>query len=96
MKWFPFDSQRLEIVFEVPGFDRDEIVLESAPTAAGEVLASTVRIPQWTITGAGTSVRDGSLSYAAHVPFSSGSAAGRRPGARATVTCEFRRHTGDE
>ncbi len=64
MKWFPFDSQRLEIVFEVLGFDRNEIVLESASTAAGEVLANTARIPQWTITGAGTSVREGSLSYA--------------------------------
>ena len=29
MRWFPFDSHRLEAVFVVLGFDRDEVRLEA-------------------------------------------------------------------
>jgi hypothetical protein len=63
MRRFPFDGQRLEAVFEVLGFDRDEVLLQVESDAARS-LASEVRIPQWTITGASVSVRDRSASYA--------------------------------
>ena len=50
MSRFPFDGHRLEAVFEVLGFDRDEVLLQVESDAASS-LASDVRIPQWTITG---------------------------------------------
>jgi hypothetical protein len=62
MRWFPFDSHRLEAVFGVLGFDRDEILLQAESASEGSLLDSTVRIPQWTITGAGTQIRDRSAS----------------------------------
>jgi hypothetical protein len=64
MRWFPFDNHRLEAVFEVLGFDRDEILLQAESASEGSLLESTVRIPQWTITGSSTSIRDRSASYA--------------------------------
>jgi hypothetical protein len=63
MRRFPFDGQRLEAVFAVLGFDRDEVLLQVESDAASSV-ASDVRIPQWTITGVSVSVRDRSASYA--------------------------------
>jgi len=63
MKRYPLDRQRLEAVFEVLGFDRDEVLLQVESDAANS-LASEVRIPQWTITGASASVRDRLESYA--------------------------------
>lgn len=63
MSRFPFDGHRLEAVFEVLGFDKDEVVLKVDSDAASS-LASEVRVPQWTITGASLSVRDRSASYA--------------------------------
>jgi len=64
MRWFPFDNHRLEAVFEVLGFDRDEIVLQAESGSEGSLLDSTVAIPQWAITGSGTSIRERSTSYA--------------------------------
>ena len=63
MSRFPFDGQRLEAVFEVLGFDRDEVLLHVESDATSSV-ASNVRVPQWTITGASVSVRDRAASYA--------------------------------
>ena len=62
MRWFPFDDHRLEAVFEVLGFDQDEVLLEAESASEGSLLDSTVRIPQWTITGASTQIRDRSAS----------------------------------
>src|SRR5262245_14766230 len=50
MRRFPFDRQRLEAVFEVLGFDKDEVVLKVESDGAGSS-ASSVRVPQWTVTG---------------------------------------------
>ena len=58
MRWFPFDSHRLEAVFEVLGFDRDEILLQAESASGGSLLNGTLRMPQWTITGSGTSIQD--------------------------------------
>jgi hypothetical protein len=63
MKRFPFDKQRLEAVFEVLGFDKDEVVLQVQSDGASP-LASEVRVPQWTVTGVSASVRDRPASYA--------------------------------
>jgi len=63
MKRYPLDSQRLEAVFEVLGFDRNEVLLQVESDAASS-LVSEVRIPQWTITGASASVRDRPESFA--------------------------------
>ena len=71
MRRFPFDGQRLEAVFEVLGFDRDEVLLQVESDAAPS-FASEVRIPpQWTVTKASQSVRDRSASYAARRAVSS-------------------------
>jgi hypothetical protein len=63
MRRFPFDRHRLEAIFEVLGFDKDEVLLQVESDAAGS-LASEVRVPQWTVTGVGASVRDRPASYA--------------------------------
>lgn len=63
MSRFPFDGHRLQAVFEVLGFGRDEVLLQVESDAASS-LASDVRIPQWIITGVSVSVRDRSASYA--------------------------------
>ncbi len=53
---FPLDRHRLEAIFQVLGFDRDEVVLEAAARdGAAAELAQTV--PQWTITGLGVTSR---------------------------------------
>jgi hypothetical protein len=54
---FPFDRHRLEAIFEVLGFDRDEVVLQVESDAAAPA-TSGVRVPQWTITGSQLSIRD--------------------------------------
>ena len=63
MSRFPFDGHRLEAVFEVLGFDRDEVLLQVESDATSSV-ASNVRVPQWTVTGVSVSVRDRAASYA--------------------------------
>ena len=63
MRRFPFDGHRLEAVFEVLGFDRDEVLLHVESEGAS-ALASDVRLPQWTVTGARASVRERAASYA--------------------------------
>lgn len=63
MRRYPLDRQRLKVVFEVLGFDRDEVMFQVEPDTAS-FLAREVRIPQWSITGASTSVRDRPESYA--------------------------------
>ncbi len=70
MHRYPLDRQRLEAVFEVLGFDRDEVLLQVESGTANS-LASEVQIPQWTITGASASVRDRPESFAGHLGVSS-------------------------
>jgi hypothetical protein len=60
---FPFDGHRLEAVFEVLGFDKDEVVLQVGSTAAS-FLPSEVRVPQWTVKSVSLSARDRSASHA--------------------------------
>ena len=57
MRRFPFDGHRLEAVFDVLGFDREEVLLQVESEAAS-AFARDVRLPQWTITGVSMSVQD--------------------------------------
>lgn len=47
---FPLDSHRLEAIFQVLGFDRNDIRLEAA-AAGGDLAGIAHTVPQWTITG---------------------------------------------
>jgi len=55
MTRFPFDAHRLEAVFEVPGFGPHEVVLRADAAA---VSGGTFRVPGWTVTALGTSIRE--------------------------------------
>lgn len=46
LRRLPFDSQYLQLIFEVLGFDRDEVVLE--PHSSGATMdAGSIRVPEW-------------------------------------------------
>jgi hypothetical protein len=66
LRRYPFDRQRLDAVFEVLGFDTDEVALEAVPdaTGSGENADRSVRIPQWSLEGVSTSIRDRHVAYA--------------------------------
>ena len=53
MRRYPFDSQRLEAVFELIGFNRDEVTLQAGPGAADR----QIRVSQWDLRGVETAVR---------------------------------------
>lgn len=63
MRRYPFDGHHLEAIFEVLGFDKDEVVLQVDSDAAS-LSTREIRIPQWSTTGASLSVRDSSASHA--------------------------------
>jgi neurotransmitter-gated ion-channel len=54
LRRFPFDKQRLEAVFEVLGFDKNEVTLVAGTKSSG----GEIRIPQWRILGVTTSTRN--------------------------------------
>jgi len=60
---FPFDGHRLEAIFEVLGFDKDEVLLQVDSDKASS-LASEIRVPQWFVKGVSASIRDFPASYA--------------------------------
>lgn len=53
MRRYPFDSQGLEAVFELIGFNEGEVVLEAGPGAADR----PIRVSQWDLSKIETSVR---------------------------------------
>ena len=53
MRRYPFDSQRLEAVFELIGFDRDQVTLEAGTGAADR----EIRVSQWNLRKIETAVR---------------------------------------
>ena len=63
MRWFPFDSHRLEVEFEVLGFDREEVRLQVHPELESLPPAQTVDIPQWSVLRIDSSIRDRPLAY---------------------------------
>ena len=62
LRRFPFDTQRLYVVFEVLGFDNNEVRLETEPGIA--ILDEGIEIPQWSIMGATASIHDRIAPYA--------------------------------
>ena len=67
MMRFPIDEQRLGAVFEVLGFDRDEVRLEVDPAAARSNTAippGGIQIPQWIVTGSELTSRERAAAYA--------------------------------
>ncbi|MCB1854309.1 MAG: hypothetical protein KDI05_05505 [Halieaceae bacterium] len=64
MRLFPFDSHRLEAVFEILGFDRDEVRFELAAGAENTFLESGASLPHWAVTGLTITTRDGPSAYA--------------------------------
>lgn len=62
LRRYPFDKQRLEAVFEVLGFDHNEVVLKVDPRAP--VSAGKLWVPQWIIAGVSMSVRSHAASHA--------------------------------
>lgn len=63
MRRFPFDEHRLEIVFEVLGFDDTEVVFEAEP-AGHDALDKAIQIPEWSITDLSSATRQRPVSYA--------------------------------
>ncbi len=63
LRRIPFDSQRLDAVFEVFGFDTSEVRIEALPISNKD-LGSQVNLPQWTVTGLDLSTRSIDASYA--------------------------------
>jgi hypothetical protein len=53
MRRYPFDSQRLEAVFELIGFNKGEVVLEAGPGAADR----SINVSQWNLREIETAVR---------------------------------------
>ncbi len=59
----PFDSQRLEAVFEVLGFDTSTVQFE-AETISPLTDSQRIQIPQWTLTNCNASIRERTVTYA--------------------------------
>jgi hypothetical protein len=63
LRRFPFDRHRVEMIFEVLGFDASEVVMQVAE--GHETLATDhIRVPQWLVEGATLSTRERQASSA--------------------------------
>lgn len=63
MRRYPFDTQRLEAIFEVLGFDVDEVILEAA-AQTGQTRDHEVKVPQWAVGSIDMRQSDRRVSYA--------------------------------
>jgi len=65
LRRYPLDSQRLEAVFEVLGFDSNEVVLRVGPGSGDGVLNldPLFRMPQWYLTGINSSIGTRNTSF---------------------------------
>jgi len=57
MRLYPFDKHRIEAVFELLGFDRDEVRFETVGDTDDTVLESDAGLPHWKVTRLGLSTR---------------------------------------
>lgn len=63
LRRFPFDRHRVEMIFEVLGFDASEVVMQVAEDHA--ILSTDhIRVPQWSVEGATLSTRERQASSA--------------------------------
>ncbi len=70
MRKYPFDHQRLEVVFQILGFDNGEVVLQTEPKSVS-VDPTIIRLPQWALEGGGASIRTMGAPYAGTLGVSS-------------------------
>ena len=57
LRKFPFDRHRLEAVFEILGFDKEEVIFKVKSDTA-RLITRKARVPEWVVTGYSLSVRD--------------------------------------
>ena len=62
MRLYPFDRHRLQAVFEVLGYDKDEVQLR-LPSLLEHGPTSDYRVPQWRVRDVDMSIRDRQASY---------------------------------
>jgi hypothetical protein len=70
---YPFDRQRLDAVFEVLGFDKDEVVLQPDSASTGPFSNENVAVwmPQWRLAGVSSSIQNRHTPYAGSVGIAS-------------------------
>lgn len=61
LRRYPFDAQRLEIIFEILGFDSSEVAIESGPATVNQ---SKIQVPQWELVSVTTSSAAMAAPYA--------------------------------
>ena len=66
MRRYPFDKHHLEAIFEVLGFDQEEVVMVVDSSRADSLLGGDIRTPHWRITRSGKEIRNRPASYAGH------------------------------
>ncbi len=66
MQRYPFDRQRLELVFDVLGFNAGEVALVATPTSASAP-NRTIMVPQWTMKGVEGSISNMDVALAGAV-----------------------------
>jgi hypothetical protein len=64
MRKFPFDAHRLEAIFEIVGFDRDEVRFQSGADSDDSFFETRASLPHWKITRLNIDTRDGPSPYA--------------------------------
>jgi len=70
LRRYPFDRQRLEIIFEALGLDAGEVVLEVEPERTSPA-GGELPVPQWTVDRVTTSIREHVSPYAGQLGRSS-------------------------
>lgn len=70
MSRYPFDRHHLKAVFEVLGFDKDEVLMQVRSDGAVPSVGET-RVPQWIVTGVSESVYERPANYAGRLGVSS-------------------------
>lgn len=63
MRLFPFDSHSMEAVFQVVGFNRDEVRFQPFPGDGSAVLEHRASLPHWHIRKLQIGTREGAASY---------------------------------
>lgn len=61
LRRFPFDRQKLQAVFAVLGYSRDEVVMEILPIPPLDF--EKIRVPQWKFEGAESGIREGAVAF---------------------------------
>ncbi|MCB1847094.1 MAG: hypothetical protein KDI04_06810 [Halieaceae bacterium] len=65
MRLFPFDSHSMEAVFQLVGFNRDEVRFQPFPGDGSAVLEHRASLPHWHIRELHLQTREGAASYGA-------------------------------